>query len=217
VYSDTDSAGSCWPNSGGTLETGANCGSDDDCRSEWCDAGRCIDGCSSHIDCRNTGPGTRSWSCVVVDISSTAGVTTHGLCGLQPGSGVTGDQCSGYTDCRDGFCDTSRNECLSMCCTEVDCPSEYICFFRAGKESSIFRVCQWVGTRGSNGFGTACSTPGADNSCHTSLCLDVGSGLRCNRFCCRNADCPSGYKCDFAYLVDMHPYADALGRACVPE
>ena len=165
----------------------------------------------------NTGPNTSTWSCVVTDISSANGTMTHGLCGPRPGTGVTGSLCFGYGDCRDGFCDLSWNECLNMCCTEQDCPQDYICYFWGGQVSSIFRVCTWTGGRGPDGFGTACNSNGYDADCQTGICLDVGSGLQCNRFCCRDADCPSGYKCDFAYSVDMDPYADAIGRACVPE
>jgi hypothetical protein len=218
LYSNTDSAGFCWPNSGGAADTGDACASDDDCRSGWCDTdlNRCIGGCSSIIGCRNTGNNTSNWSCVLNSVSSANGNMHHGLCGPAAGAGVTGDVCYDNNECRDGFCDFwagSYGDCENLCCTHADCPPNYYCAIWLGQESSVIKACDW-GSGGAGAFGDACAS---DGDCASMVCLDVGEGSRCNSYCCRDTDCPAGYICDFAFYVDMDPYDDALGRACVPE
>jgi hypothetical protein len=47
--------------------------------------------------------------------------------------------------------------------------------------------------------------------------VDVGEGERCNRFCCRDTDCPAGYVCHFAFIVPRQANKDSRVRACVPE
>lgn len=211
LYSNTDSSGFCWPvqSGNGGKDVGAACGGDSECRSEWCISNYCSSGCSSRTGCQHVS----NWSCVLNSISSANGNMDHGLCMQAPGTLNTGGVCYSDLDCVDGFCDFyagSYGECENFCCTVDACPPAYYCsLWTRGTESSIFKACDW-GARGTGAFGDSCTT---DSDCASRVCL----GNQCNSFCCRNGDCPGGYKCDFAFSIDMSPYAAAQGRACVPE
>ena len=211
LYSNTDSAGFCWPLQPGNpgFDVGAACSANSECRSEWCLNNRCTSGCSSAIDCSYVS----GWSCVLSDITSPNGNMYHGLCRQAPGSGNTGTVCTANTQCRDGFCDFwagSYGECENFCCTVNDCPGQYYCAVWLGRDASLIKACDWIGTRGSKTFGQGCS---ANSECQSVFCL-AGT---CNSLCCRDTDCPGGYKCDFAFSVDRGTYGTALGRACVPR
>jgi hypothetical protein len=106
-----------------------------------------------------------------------------------------------------------------MCCTEAECTTGRICWFWLdGEAPSTVRLCTDMGSTGSDGFGTSCTgTDFFDSSCATGLCVDVGEGERCNRYCCRDTDCPAGYMCDFAFLVLRQANKNSRVRACVPE
>ena len=213
-FKDTDSAGRCEPNSGGTGQTGSNCDSGNDCRSYWCDSGlgKCIDVCSHIDDCRNTGPGTNNWTCQVVELIGGGKPYDLGICQPAPGGGRTGQNCSGWSDCRDGYCPGGK--CVDLCCTEAECPSPYVCWFYVVKAPSAFKACMDKGATGTDGFGTLCSGSNFfDSNCRTGLCADVGEGERCNSFCCRDSDCPNGYHCELALAVS----SKTTVRACYPD
>ena len=220
-YANTDSAGYCWPNSGGALDTGSVCTSDSDCRSDMCwDVGlgssRCVDACSSIVGCSFVS----GWSCILSTISYSNGDMSHGICKPMPGSGSTGDTCLSDSDCRDGFCDPD-GYCENFCCRTESCPtaSHYYCQMWGGSENSLFKACYWDGGWS---YGSALDDGSACNSnsdCKSHLCFDAGDGLGqvCRSFCCRNGDCPTGMICDTAigYDISGDGNTDALGRCCV--
>ncbi|MBN2495888.1 MAG: putative metal-binding motif-containing protein, partial [Deltaproteobacteria bacterium] len=227
-YSNTDSAGFCWPNTGGTKRVGETCSDDSDCRSEWCDTtlGRCIGGCSTTQDCISSGAYTLNWRCILHFISSPNGDMTHGLCKPEDGSGWTGDYCTNHDQCRDGFC--FANECLNLCCNEQDCPGNYLCdpwdgetYYSSGSGDSVFKACYDYGlSLGSGQVGDPCTvqfSPWFSSNCQSGLCWDFGSGPQCFRLCCQDADCPSGWSCDFAFYYPYDSTIDGLVRACIPD
>jgi hypothetical protein len=143
-----DSAGYCLRNPGGTKMTGEECEYSPECRSNFCDGTldpyRCIDACSTVDDCRNTGPDTGDWTCHLFDALGPGG-GSRGYCYPAPGNGRTGDDCSGWSDCRDGFCPNGK--CADMCCTEAECPAPYVCWPQNGRRNSSYKVCE-QGLRG---------------------------------------------------------------------
>ncbi|MBW2700517.1 MAG: hypothetical protein JRF33_06825, partial [Deltaproteobacteria bacterium] len=225
-YRDADSAGYCLRHPlGGTKAIGEDCTSSDECRAYFdgiwstCDNGRCTDTCSSSLDCRDQGPDTSDWICQSMTFQSAK--FDHGTCGPPPGTGQTGDVCSSYTDCIDGRCylngDGTR-ECRNMCCTEAECIEGRVCWFWVdGEAPSTIRLCTDMGPTGTAEFGTPCTgTDFFDSSCATGLCLDLGDGERCNRFCCRDTDCPTGSMCEFAFILPRAANKDSRVRVCVP-
>jgi len=226
-YRDADSVGHCqWHPLGGTKPIGETCTYTDECRAYFdgiwstCQDGRCSDACSSTLDCRDAGPDTSDWICQASAFQSAK--FDHGTCSPPQGSGQTGDSCAGYDDCIDGRCYDNGDgswECRNMCCTEAECAGGRICWFwEDGEAPSTIKLCMDKGTTGPDGFGTACTGASFfDSDCSTGLCVDVGEGERCNRFCCRDTDCPAGYMCDFAFIVLRQANKNSRVRACVPE
>jgi hypothetical protein len=228
MFTDTDSAGYCKPNPYfGSKITGENCDDPSECRSfvEWaynCTDGRCLDHCSSTADCKDTGPGTSDWTCQPKNFFAHGARFDHGLCEPALGNRRPGESCGSPDECRDAFC-LSPGECANMCCTEEDCQTDtpgYACWWWEGGESnSTIRACMDKGALGTDGFGTACNgSDFFDASCATGLCIDVDGAERCNRFCCRNADCSiyGDYVCDFAFEVTRQGNKINRIRACVP-
>jgi len=201
-YIDTDSSGYCGPNSGGTKDTGEECTNDNQCRSQYCDTQlspkRCAGICSSTEDCSSAS----GWSCIPFQFGVGANRYTHGFCNPSQGTKTTGESCSSPSECRDGYCPSdSPRVCRDMCCTDGECPGDYVCWYEAGYGKSFIKVCTDKGPpRGSKSFGDTCTaSDNYDADCNSGLCLDMGDWEeRCGRFCCRDSDCPSGYICEFA-------------------
>ncbi len=226
-YRDADSAGHCQPHPlGGTKPIGETCTYSDECRAYFdgiwptCRDDRCIDACSSTRDCRDAGPDTSDWICQASAFQSAK--FDHGICRPPQGYGQPGEECVSFSDCIDGRCYDNGDgsyECRNMCCTEAECAAGRVCWFWEGGDApSTIRLCMDKGTTGPDGFGTACTgTDFFDPGCLTGLCVDVGEGERCNRFCCRDTDCPAGYMCDFAFIVLRQANKNSRVRACVPE
>jgi hypothetical protein len=102
-----------------------------------------------------------------------------------------------------------------MCCTEDDCPGDYVCWYESGERSSFIKVCTDKGPpRGSRLFGDTCSaSDNYDADCNSGLCLDMGDWEeRCGKFCCRDSDCPGGYICEFTVEADSAGFYNI--RAC---
>jgi hypothetical protein len=223
LHNDTDSAGYCLRHpSSGTRQNGEDCGSDGECLGNKCIDGRCTDTCSSTADCRNSGPSTSDWVCRSIEINMSGVDFDHGRCAPPLGAGRTGIDCMTGDDCADGRCyekQAARKECREMCCTEADCGWQRTCWFWfGGHPQSTQRLCVRKELRGPNDFGTPCfGIDYYDETCYTGLCVDVGEGERCNRFCCRNTDCPDGYRCDFAFLLERDENKRNFVRACVPD
>lgn len=223
-HSDTDSAGYCVRHpAGGGRQNGEACVGDGECLGNWCVDGLCTDTCSSTADCRNSGPSASDWVCRSVETNAGGIDFDHGRCAPPLGAGWTGSLCASGQDCADGRCyekEFGQNEeCRQMCCTEADCGWQRTCWFwLGGLPQSTQRTCVRREPRGPNEFGTPClGTEYYDSDCYTGLCLDVGEGECCNRFCCRDSDCPDGTRCDFTLVLYRGDNNDNFLRACVPN
>jgi hypothetical protein len=219
LYDDADGSGICYPNSGGGLaDLGEACGSDGACRSNfccnpsiiggypWCNAAgipwECITNCASDLDCITAL--TPTWRCFETSLIS-AGSFNIGVCRPPLAGGETGDSCNDDDDCKDGYC--ANSECRDFCCTKDDCPASHTCWYQSRAGDSYIKVCMPLAT-GALLFGEPCvATNWYDSACEAGLCLDMGDGTeRCSSTCCRDSDCPVGYRCDFTFTPGGYTY-----------
>lgn len=117
-------------------EEGAECLSDDECRSGLCFAVNAADThyCRVECDLADWFCPTEGTACVGYD------VVDSGVCMPVDDRGVTGDECTARTDCVSGIClGTSRDEPLycSQECVEDWCPEGFSC----RDAGSLGRVC----------------------------------------------------------------------------
>lgn len=169
---------------------GGFCTFGDECHSNFCPDGSCVDSCSESSDCAG---GQCMWQEFSTDLYFAA-------CNGPLGSGTNGSSCGADSDCRGGVCYGSGT-CGDLCGTTSDCPSgsvcglvNYsICVFEfigcLGWQPNFVKACV-ESTHGNGGVGTSCAdaTP-----CRSGLCFTTTG--ECTDTCSRNADCPSTHVC----------------------
>ena len=112
---DTNFVAWCGP--GGNGQNGASCSKTTDCASELCDG---IDGCADA--CRNTSDCSSGESCAYVNPPAPNDTAVVAACFGGAGNGALGSACSGDSDCRSQFCDTTTtHECSDVCFADTDC------------------------------------------------------------------------------------------------
>ena len=119
----------------GAGANGASCGADSDCRSGVCyGSGTCGDLCGSTADCPNGNIcAPVNYSVCTVDLIFTClgwEVNLVKACIQSPhGAAVNGTQCSDAqgSNCRDGFCYNTSNQCTGVCSRDADCPASMKC------------------------------------------------------------------------------------------
>ncbi|MCS6799853.1 MAG: trypsin-like serine protease [Myxococcota bacterium] len=169
----------------GARGLGEGCLSDTECQSGEClrdgDARYCTRPCGSDADCG------RGHHC-------RAGLAR---CVRGEREGV-GGACLQNEDCEEGDICVTRGEvrwCTPFCGGEADCPEDFTCTPAGGA-----MVC----APDRRLVGEPCAS---GEECISTLCVDVGEGMRCTRRCGPDAPCGTGFEC--------RRTADGLDAVCV--
>ncbi len=196
---------------------GSSCTTTNSCKSGWCNTtlDQCTDTCQSDADCLPAGPGP---VCTVLEPDYDGDGTVDdfvGVCGGSTGTAVTGQACATGADCRSALCLPS-GVCADPCCTSFDCPSGYVCGSVQGTSGDWIRACISAGgSTGTAAVGSTCD-PATNAPCRSNWCVSTGGVDYCTDTCCRDADCPSGHRCEVrAFDLDGDGTQDLTVPLCI--
>jgi hypothetical protein len=169
---------------------GAACSSSNECHSNHCDDGQCVELCDRNADC---GGG-------VCSISVPTPEDVFGSCAGPIGATPPGQSCNVGMECQSGVC--FNFVCTSLCATTPDCPSGQVCFpyyFSTCIIPTEIGFCtDWYPRR-------------------LKLCIDSWQQPPLGAEpCATSSDCPSGQRCRVTALNILTGGDVEYSNLCVP-
>jgi hypothetical protein len=220
----------------GNLLGGEVCTSDSECRSGSCDnycvgpgcqTKRCVDFCDHHEP--GAGGGCATGTVCEIQSSTFMGSRMFAQCGLNNGSGMTGDACTSGCLWGDNSC--VNNVCAEPCGEDSHCPGGFHCSvdgnqitvgtWGAGSPPDVVGqpaietvpVCLADGAGAHDRPAGAVCT--ANGDCASEFC-DATLGV-CVSLCVTDASCPPGLFCEPSNIRTPSGVGNGVvfGRACV--